>query len=111
MKSRCFFTILVAIFLFGVIASSALAKKKGITPPQLLPYNGKTFKGEKDPEYVSYDLTLRNYLVKRIGKHFGISLDAKTYSGFELLELEALLKCKKSDESYDLFLKMFPKQR
>jgi hypothetical protein len=49
--------------------------------------------------------------VKRIDKEFGIALDPKKYSGFDLLEIEALFKCKKSNEPYDIFLKPFPKGR
>ena len=77
--------------------------------PQLLPYDGKAYTGIQDPEYVSYDSILREYLVKRIHERFGITLDPKTYSGFDLLEIEALLKCKKSEEPADVILKMFPK--
>jgi hypothetical protein len=48
-------------------------------------------------------------MVDRINKQFGVTLDLKTYSGFDLLEIESLLKCKKSNEPFDMFLKMFPK--
>jgi len=75
-----------------------------------LPYAGKSSKGVQDPEYISYDLALRNFLVKRIHKRFGIALDPKTYPGFDLLEIEALFKCKKPNEPFNIFLKMFPKR-
>jgi hypothetical protein len=45
----------------------------------------------------------------RVEKEFGVALDPKTYSGFDLLEIEALLKCKKADEPVEDFLKGFPK--
>jgi hypothetical protein len=90
-----------------------------ITPPvhssdgplksQLLVHAGKSYTGTQDPSYVTYDLALREYMVDRINKRFGVALDPKTYSGFDLLEIEALFKCKKSDEPFDIFLKMFPK--
>jgi len=48
-------------------------------------------------------------MVDRISNRFGIALDPKIYSGFDLLEIEALFKCKKSEEPFDLFLKMVPK--
>jgi hypothetical protein len=48
-------------------------------------------------------------MVDRINKQFGVALDAKAYSGFDLLEIESLFKCKKSGEPFDTFLKMFPK--
>jgi hypothetical protein len=79
-------------------------------PSQITAYDGKSFKGFQDPEYISYDQALREYLVKRIQQDFGIALDPKKYSGFDLLEIEALFKCKKSAESYERFLKMFPKR-
>jgi hypothetical protein len=76
---------------------------------QLLDYAGKTFPGTQDPSYLAYDLVLRQYMVDRINKEFGVALDPKKYSGFDLLEIESLFKCKKSGEPFDLFLKMFPK--
>jgi hypothetical protein len=85
---------------------------KGVaTPPQVLAYDGKTFTGFQDPQYLSYDQVLREYLVKRIDQEFGIALDPKKYSSFDLLEIEALFKIKKPDESFDIFLRMFPKGR
>jgi len=79
--------------------------------PQLLTDAGKSYGGVQDPEYVSYDHALRDYMVKRIKKKFGVELDPKTYSGFDLLEIESFFECKKSDESFELFIKMFPRQR
>jgi hypothetical protein len=49
-------------------------------------------------------------MTDQINKRFGIALDPKTYSGFDLLEIEAFFKCKKPEESFDFFLKMFPKR-
>ncbi len=90
-----------------------------ITPPvhssdrslksQLLDYAGKSYTGPQDPSYVAYDSVLRQYMVDRINKQFGVALDPKKYSGFDLLEIESFFKCKKSNESFDIFLKMFPK--
>ncbi|MGQ9646587.1 MAG: hypothetical protein ACUVWO_08635 [Thermodesulfobacteriota bacterium] len=78
---------------------------------EVLNYAGKTYGGLRDPEYISYDQALREYMVKRIKLKFGVELDPKKYSGFDLLEIESLFDCKKSDEPFELFLKMFPKQR
>jgi len=90
-----------------------------ITPPcyssnapmksRLLDYAGKSFTGTQDPSYLSYDLALREYMVDRINKQFGVALDPKIYSAFDLLEIGSLFKCRKSDEPFDIFLKMFPK--
>lgn len=79
--------------------------------PQLSTHAGESYGGLQDPDYISYDSALREYMAKRIHQQYGITLDPKTYSGFDLLEIESLLKCKKSDEPADTFLKMFPKQR
>jgi hypothetical protein len=109
MKSKYFLSTLLVILLFGLTVSSAFAKKVEI-PARVTTYDGKHFAGFQDPEYISYDQALREYLVKRIDQKFGIALDPKKYSGFDLLEIEALFKCKKSNESFDVFLKMFPKR-
>ena len=101
----------IVIMLFVCLnISSARADEKSLQS-HVLNYVGKTYGGVQDPEYVSYDQALREYMVKRIKQKFGVELDPKKYSGFDLLEIEAVLKCKKSDEPLDLFLKMFPKQR
>jgi hypothetical protein len=73
-------------------------------------YAGKSFQGLKSAEYVSYDVALRSYIANRIQRRFGVSLDPKNYSGFELLEIESLFKCKKSSEPFDFFLKGFRKR-
>ena len=110
MKSKYVLAILLFFFYFLFAASLSLAKD-ATAPAGVASYNGKSFAGVQDPEYVSYDQALREYLVKRIDKEFGVALDPKKYSGFDLLEIEALFKCKKSNEPYDMFLKEFPKRR
>jgi hypothetical protein len=108
MKLKWIFIGILLSLLIGMIPSSILAKGMA-TPPQVLAFVGKTFAGFQDPEYSSYDQALQEYLVKRIDQQFGIALDPKKYSGFDLLEIEALFKCKKSNEPFDMFLEMFPK--
>ena len=107
MKLKWIVIILYGIFWTGLAVSPLCAEGRGILS-QFSAYDGKSFTGFRDPEYLSYDLALRDYLVKRINRRFGITLDPKTYSGFDLLEIESLLRCKKSGEPFDLFLKMFP---
>ena len=70
---------------------------------------GNSYTGTQDPSPLTNDLAFREYMVKRINKRFGVALDPKTYSGLDLLEIESLFKCKKSDEPFDMVLKMFPK--
>ncbi len=110
MKPKCFSLILMMILFLGFSISSAFAREATM-PTRVTAYDGKSYKGLQDPEYLSYDQALREYLVKRIDQKFGIALDPKKYSGFDLLEMEALFKCKKPNEPFDLFLKMFPKGR
>ncbi|MFB0505327.1 MAG: hypothetical protein ACETWT_01200 [Thermodesulfobacteriota bacterium] len=47
------------------------------------------------------------YVAKRIKEKYAVDLDYKSYSAFDLLEIEALLKCKRSDESVESLLKRF----
>lgn len=70
---------------------------------------GDSDTGTQKPSSLTNDLAFREHMVKRINKRFGVALDPKTYSGSDLLEIESLFKCKKSDESFDMVLKMFPK--
>ena len=110
MKQKLIFMIIFLSLLLDVMTSPVFAKGLA-TPPQVLAYDGKTFTGFQDPEYLSYDQVLREYLVKRIDQEFGIALDPKKYSSFDLLEIEALFKIKKPDESFDNFLRLFPRGR
>jgi hypothetical protein len=110
MKARRGFFLLFALLVFCLNVPAAYADKEPLQS-QVLNYVGKTYGGVQDPEYISYDQALRDYMVKRIKQKFGVELDPKKYSGFDLLEIEAVLKCRKSDEPLDIFLKMFPKQQ
>jgi len=102
--------LLILTIIFGpCLITSLVYAKDGPLKSQLLDHAGKSFAGAQDPSYLDYDLALREYMTDRINKRFGISLDPKTYSGFDLLEIEAFFKCKKPEESFDIFLKMFPK--
>ena len=102
-KYLWFFLMVIAWGLWG-ITSSADAKENSLEY-QLLDHVGKSYSGTQDPSYLEYDLALRKYIADRILKRFGIALDPQIYSGFDLLDIEALFKCKKSEEPFDLFLK------
>jgi hypothetical protein len=109
MSSKGMFWLLTLVVISGFLISIPSLHAQGKGPEsQILTYAGKQYSGTQDPEYVSYDQALREYMVRRIGKKFGVTLDPKKYSGFDLLEIEALLKFKKADEPADLFLKQFP---
>lgn len=107
MKSKWIYvTIFILIFVTWIVPrSNAL----GLPPKIVKAYGGKVFTNLKDSEFINYDIFLRNYLVKRINKRYGILLDPKLYSWSDLLEIEALIKSKKSYEPIEQFLKMFPK--
>jgi len=107
-KKILWFFLMVLIFGSWVIPSPVCAKKNS-SQYELLDHAGKSYSGAQDPSYLDYDLALRKYVADRILKRFGIALDPRTYSGFDLLDIEALFKCKKSEEPFDLFLEMFPK--
>jgi hypothetical protein len=90
------------------IYSSVYAQGKSLES-QLLTYAGKHYAGTQDPEYVSYNQTLRDVMVKKISKQFGVDLDPQKFSGFDLLEIESHLRFKKASEPADMFLKPYPK--
>ncbi len=110
MKGRWVFLLLFAPVVFCLNIPAAYADKEPLQS-RVLNYVGKTYGDVQDPEYISYDEALRDYMVKRIKQKFGVELDPKKYSGFDLLEIEAVLRCRKSEEPLDIFLKMFPKQQ
>ena len=107
-KKYLWFYLMVLILGSWVVISLVYAKENSLQY-QLLDHAGKSYSGAQDPSYLEYDLALRKYVADRILKRFGIALDPKIYSGFDLLDIEALFKCKKSEESFEIFLKLFPK--
>ncbi len=73
----------------------------------ILAYAGRYFGDPSSPEYSSYDRKMSMYVAKRIREKYHVDLDYKSYSAFDLLEIEALLKCKRLDESVDSLLTRF----
>ena len=110
MKTKWFLLMLGVVLGLGSIVISADAQK-GSLRSQLLANQGKTFRGTEDPEFVSYDLVLRDYVSKRIQKRYGETFDPKNFSGFDLLEIEAFLKCKKPGEPVAPYLETFRRPR
>jgi hypothetical protein len=108
MRFKCVLTLMIVLLVTVMIVPSIFSKDGGL-PSELSGFDGKWFKGTQDSEFKNYDLALRNYLVKRIKKQYGLELDPNAYSGIDLLELGSLIRCKKSKESFDFFLKMFRK--
>ncbi len=108
MRQREIWLILLSIPLFLWVAVPSFGRDGSMSGP-LSAYAGKTYKSLEDPQYRAYDQALREVLTKRIRQRYGVVLDPKKYSGFDLLEISAFLKCKKPTESFDSFLKLFPK--
>ena len=100
---------ILLIPLWLVLMAPSVQGKDGQLGSEVLRHAGESYKGVEDPAYISYDQALRVYVADRIKKQFGFALDPKTYSGFDLLEIEALLRCKKVNEPVEDFLKGFPK--
>jgi hypothetical protein len=72
-------------------------------------YAGQYFKDPSSRDYSSYDREMSMYVAKRIKAQYNVDLNYTSYSAFDLLEIEALLKCKKSDEGVESLLKPFQK--
>jgi len=109
MKTKWVILMVMAAVAVGVVVSPAGAKD-GTLPAKLQAIGGKTFKDPRDPEFISYEKMLRDYLLTRIKNQFGVTLDPKSYSGFDLLEIEAFLKCRKSTEPLEPYLSRFKKK-
>ncbi len=75
--------------------------------PGIVAYSGRYFANPSSAEYSSYDRRMSMYVAKRIKEKYDVDLDYESYSAFDLLEIEALLKCKRSDESVESLLKRF----
>ena len=73
----------------------------------ILAYAGRYFGDLSSPEYSSYDRKMSMHVAKRIKEKYHVDLDYTSYSTFDLLEIEALLKCKRSDESVESLLTRF----
>jgi hypothetical protein len=101
--------LLVVSWFVGMAPSSQ--GKNGQLSSEVLSHAGKSYPSVEDPAYLSYDEALRACVAERIKKEFGVVLDFTKYSGFDLLEIEALIKFKKADERVEDFLKGFPKRR
>jgi hypothetical protein len=74
---------------------------------EVLVYAGRYFESPSSPDYAPYDQKMSMDVAKRIREKYQVDLDYKLYTAFDLLEIEALLKCKKSDESVESLLRRF----
>ena len=109
MKKNRMILVLAMILCFSAAASLTQGNEKA-SRSEFLGYAGKSYTGFEDPEYIKYDMALRTYEAERIKRKFGLALDPKDYTGLDLLEIEALLKFKKSGEAFDPSLKKLSKR-
>ena len=101
---------LVIVLSFLVLSLSSDPALAANSKARVLENAGKTFSGTEDPAYQAYDQALRDYVAKRISKRYGVGVNPKVYNGFELLDIEGFLKCKKTNEPLDLYLQKFQKK-
>jgi len=105
MKSVMIFVLaLFPVLIFAPCTLATKSPREGITN-----YAGQYFKEPSSPGYSSYDREMSMLVAKRIKTHYNVDLDHTSYSAFDLLEIEALLKFKKSDESVESLIKPFQK--
>jgi len=71
-------------------------------------YGGKIYSSPSDPDYISFEREAKIILLERIRSQYGVELDADPLTSDQLLEIEALLKFKRSRESVEQILNRFP---
>ncbi len=71
-------------------------------------YGGKIFRIPSDPDYISYEREIKTILLQKIKSHYGVELRGDLLSSEQLLEIEALLRFKRSNESVEYILSRFP---
>jgi hypothetical protein len=101
--------VLFVLLLFVGMTLVPLLHGKTAPGRKILTYAGRYFQNLSSPGYASYDREMGMHVAQRIKEQYDVALDHTAYSAFDLLEIEALLKCKKSEESADSLLKRFQK--
>lgn len=102
--------VLFLLVFFSAVTFPSWVHTQGVPAfhgPGIVAYAGRYFANPSSGEYSSYDREMSMYVAKRIKEKYAVDLDYKSYSAFDLLEIEALLKCKRSDESVESLLKRF----
>lgn len=105
MKKTAFLTSVVLFFslvLCPAFTRSQEASKLGSR------YGGKIFKTSSDPEYLSYEREIKAILLLEIKDEYGVELNGDILSSDQMLEIQALLRFKRSDESVEHILSRFP---
>jgi hypothetical protein len=105
MKKAAFISSLVffiVLFLYPPLSTSQEASKLASK------YGGRIFKSPSDPDYLSYEREIKALVLQEIRKQHGVELNAEGLSPNQLLEIEALLRLKRSSEPVENILRRFP---
>jgi hypothetical protein len=105
MKKTVLFLVLVGFLCLVLCPLPALSQEASRLGPK---YGGRTFKSPSDPDYLSYEREIKSILLDKIRKQYGVDLNGDALSSEQLLEIDALLRLKRSDESVDQMLTRFP---
>lgn len=105
MKRTVFLITLIAAFSLLLCPLGTIAQEASGLGPK---YGGRVFKGPSDPQYRSYEQEIKPILLAQIKDEYGVALNGSMLSPEQLLEIEALLRLKRSDESVEYILNRFP---
>ena len=103
-KTACLGVLLFAFSLILYPAGTIAQEASSLGPK----YGGQIFKNPSDPQYRSYEREIKSILLQQIKDDYGVVLDGGMLSPEELLEIDALLRLKRSKESVEYILKRFP---
>jgi hypothetical protein len=101
MKKVAFFIsvmVLFSLILCPPLTRSQEAWKLGTT------YGGRVYTSPSDPEYVSFEREAKAIILQKIRNRYGVEVNADPLSSDQLLEIEALLRFKRSRESVEQVL-------
>jgi hypothetical protein len=105
MKKTAFLVSVLTFFVLIALAPLAVSHDTWKLGPT---YGGRVFQTPSDPDYVAYEREAKTILLKEIKDRYGVKLNGDLVSADQLLEIEALLKFKRSTESVEEVLEKFP---
>ena len=103
-KTACLSAMIIALALMLCPPGAMAQEASGLGST----YGGMLFAGPSDPDYRSYEQAIKPVLLDRIEREYGVVLNGDTLSPEELLEINALLRLKRSDEPVNYILNRFP---
>lgn len=105
MKKAAF--LISVVFLFSLLLCPQLARSQEAWELGSK-YGGKIYQTPSDPQYLSYEREAKTILLEKIKNRYGVALNGDLLSSDQLLEVEALLRFKRSRESVEEVLSRFP---